>query len=466
MIHFRPITLTDRARIEHYTMQRGLYNCDLSFANIYCWREFYQTTWAEVEGMLVIRFQIDGGSATGYMQPIGGGDFKAVVKLLREEADAMGEPLRLTGLTDAAKERLESDFPAQFIFDDNRATHDYLYRREDLSRLQGKNYQPKRNHINRFVSLYPTYRYEPLSRENVTECMRLDEEWCRHRNGCREEGLSAERCAMHEAFMHLEELGIEGGCIYVEEKLVAFTYGSALNDHTFDIHVEKADTRYEGAFTIINRRFAEQLDERFTLLNREEDLGLEGLRKAKLSYYPVFLQTKHRAEIPTNEQRACQALWRSCFPQDEDCFIEQFLIRHFRAEQMLTHCDKGKTVAMLHTIPFATAWGTMRYIYGVATLPEYRHRGIATQLLHRAIEASRTAGDRGLFLIPATASLRDFYAREGFSGDLPVRFTTGDDFDFGTGVAERDRAMIHWFDEPHKWPEELHATLIHTRTNL
>ncbi len=460
MLEFRPIALTDRAHIEQYTMQRGLYNCDLSFANIYCWRHFYSTAWAEVEGFLVIRFQIDGGSATGYMQPIGEGDFGRVIGRLMQEAEATNEPLRLIGLNDEAKQALQEGFPERFIFDDNRATHDYLYRREDLSRLQGKNYQPKRNHINRFVGNYPDYRYEPLTEANIAECIRLEQEWCRHRNGCTGEGLSAERTAIHEAFAHFEALGLQGGCIYVGDQLVAFTYGSALNNHTFDIHVEKADTRYEGAFTIINRRFAEQLDERFTLLNREEDLGLEGLRKAKLSYYPAFLQPKHRAEIPTLRQCACRALWRTCFPQDEESFIEQFLIRHYCDEQMLTHEEEGKVVAMLHTIPFSTAWGTMRYIYGVATLTEYRGRGYATQLLHRAIELSRSAGDTALFLIPATEQLRTLYGREGFTGDHPVHFTTGDDFDFGTGFTERDRAMFYWLGEPQELPESLHADLI------
>ena len=460
MLEFRPITLADRARIEAYTMRRGLYNCDLSFANIYCWRKFYQTAWCEVEGFLVIRFRIDGGSATGYMQPIGEGDFASVIRCLMNEADTAGEPLRLIGLTNEAKAQLEQEFSDQFIFDDNRATHDYLYRREDLSRLQGKNYQPKRNHINRFIGNYPTYRYEPLTRANMAECIHLELEWCRHRNGCIEEGLNAEREAMQEAFAHFEVLGLQGGCIYVGDQLVAFTYGSALNDHTFDIHVEKADTRYDGAFTIINRRFAEQLDERFTLLNREEDLGIEGLRKAKLSYYPAFLQPKHRAETTTPHQRACQRLWRTCFPQDDDAFIEQFLIRHYREERMLTLEVEGEVVAMLHTIPFSTAWGTMRYIYGVATDPAHRGRGYATELLHRAIDISRAAGDAALFLIPATQSLRDLYAREGFTGDLPVHFTTGDDFDFGTGIAERDRAMCYWLDTPQSLPEHLHADLI------
>ncbi|MBR5464643.1 MAG: GNAT family N-acetyltransferase [Alistipes sp.] len=455
MIRFQPITLADRARIESYTMGRGLYNCDLSFANIFCWRAFYDTAWAEVEGFLVIRFRIDGGAKTGYMQPIGEGDFGAVIRLLIAEAEAQGEPLRLVGLTEEGKSMLEEAFPDHFAFDDNRATRDYLYRREDLSRLQGKNYQPKRNHINRFTSNYPTYRYETLTRDHFAQCIELEQEWCRHRNGCTEGGLNEERQAMVEAFDHFEELGLQGGCIYVEDRLIAFTYGSALNDHTFDIHVEKADTRYEGAFTIINRLFAEQLDPRFTLLNREEDLGLEGLRKAKLSYYPTRLQVKYRAELLDAGQQACRRLWLEAFPDEGTTYVEQFLIRHYRAEQMLTYEADGKVVAMLHLIPLRTTLGEFSYLYAVATATAYRNRGYASELIHRAIAEGRIAGKRGLFLIPASSSLRNYYAREGFSGAVPTRFFTGDDFDFGTGVVERDLAMLLPFEELEQMPDAL-----------
>ncbi len=111
---------------------------------------------------------------------------------------------------------------------------------------------------------------------------------------------------MQRAFEHFEELEMIGGCIYVGDKLVAFTYGSAVNDHTFDTHVEKADTDYDGAFTIINKLFAQHLPERFTLINREEDLGIDGLRQSKLSYHPAVIQHKFAAIHLHPDEIACK----------------------------------------------------------------------------------------------------------------------------------------------------------------
>ena len=167
-----------------------------------------------------------------------------------------------------------------FAFESDRALEDYVYNAEDLRNLTGRRYQPKRNHINRFMSEYPDFRYENLTRDRFAACMQLEREWRRAHEGHTSE-LCAEQRAMQRAFDHFEELEMLGGCIYVGDKLVAFTFGSAVNEHTFDTHVEKADTDYAGAFTIINKLFAEHLPERFTLINREEDLGLDGLRTSR-----------------------------------------------------------------------------------------------------------------------------------------------------------------------------------------
>ena len=124
-----------------------------------------------------------------------------------------------------------------------------------------------------------------------------------------------------------DELGLIGGCIYVGDRLVSFSFGSAVNDHTFDTHMEKADKEYDGAFTIINKLFAEHLPERFTLINRGEDLGLEGLRRAKLSYHPAFLQHKFMAIRLHPDELACKQLWQEAFGDDDD-FVDSFLIRY------------------------------------------------------------------------------------------------------------------------------------------
>ena len=346
----------------------------------------------------------------------------------------------------------------QFAFESDRALEDYVYNAEDLRTLPGRRYQPKRNHINRFTAEYPDYHYEVLTRDRFGECMALEREWRRAHEGHTSE-LCAEQRAMQRGFEHFEELGLLGGCIYVGERLVAFTFGSAVNDHTFDTHMEKADTEYDGAFTIINKLFAEHLPERFTLINREEDLGLEGLRRAKLSYHPAFLQHKFLAIHLHPDELACKALWQEAFGDGDD-FVDSFLIRYYSRRRALTVEEQGQTVAMLHLLPFDTELGRTTYIYGVATARSARRRGLASQLMRQAMTLIAERGDDAAFLIPTPGEewLRTFYEGFGLAGEIPVNFVSEDGFDFGTGDAATDRAMVWRRDNTTPLPEQLTAT--------
>lgn len=458
MIEFRPVRLEDRATIERFTMSSDITNCDLSFANMFCWQEVYHSAWAIVDGFLVIRFHIDGGDRLGYMQPVGEGDCARIIPALREDAHAHGQRLRIIGLTDRGREMIRQMHIGQFAFESDRALEDYVYAADDLRNLPGRRYQPKRNHINRFMAEYPDYRYEELTPDRFDECMQLEREWRRNHEGHTSE-LRAEQRAMQRAFAHFAELGMTGGCIYVGERMVAFTYGSAVNDHTFDTHVEKADTDYDGAFTVINCLFARHLPERFTLINREEDLGIEGLRRAKLSYHPAVIQHKFTAIHLHPDELACKELWQTCFG-DEEQFIDSFLIRYYSRRRMLSIERDGRMAAMLHLLPFESELGRTTYIYGVATAPEYRGRGLATELMREAMRLAGERGDDALFLIPTPGEewLRDFYGGFGLEGRIPVEFVTRDGFDFGTGRAADDVAMLWLRDPARPRPERLRCT--------
>ncbi len=458
MIEFRPVRLEDRATIERFTMSSDITNCDLSFANMFCWQEVYHSAWAIVDGFLVIRFHIDGGDRLGYMQPVGEGDCARIIPALREDAHAHGQRLRIIGLTDRGREMIRQMHIGQFAFESDRALEDYVYAADDLRNLPGRRYQPKRNHINRFMAEYPDYRYEELTPDRFDECMQLEREWRRNHEGHTSE-LCAEQRAMQRAFAHFAELGMTGGCIYVGERMVAFTYGSAVNDHTFDTHVEKADTDYDGAFTVINCLFARHLPERFTLINREEDLGIEGLRRAKLSYHPAVIQHKFTAIHLHPDELACKELWQTCFG-DEEQFIDSFLIRYYSRRRMLSIERDGRMAAMLHLLPFESELGRTTYIYGVATAPEYRGRGLATELMREAMRLAGERSDDALFLIPTPGEewLRDFYGGFGLEGRIPVEFVTRDGFDFGTGRAADDVAMLWLRDPARPRPERLRCT--------
>ena len=189
MIEFKPVRLEDKQIIERHTMPSGILNCDLAFANMYCWQAMYHSAWAVIDGFLVIRFHIGGGEKIGYMQPVGEGDFAGIIPALREDAHAHGQRLRLIGLTDEGREMIRNMHAGLFAFESDRALEDYVYNAEDLRNLTGRRYQPKRNHINRFMSEYPDFRYENLTRDRFAECMQLEREWRRAH-----EGRSFRRC--------------------------------------------------------------------------------------------------------------------------------------------------------------------------------------------------------------------------------------------------------------------------------
>ena len=158
--------------------------------------------------------------------------------------------------------------------------------------MKGNKFQQKRNHVNRFKKTYPNWEYKSATPELIKLCIEKENEWYESNDDYKHQDIGNERQALLFAMTHAEEIGVKGGVLFVDNKVVAFTFGYPINHKTFGVHFEKADINYTGAFTVINQMFANDIPEEFEYINREEDLGIEGLRKAKLSYNPEFLITK------------------------------------------------------------------------------------------------------------------------------------------------------------------------------
>ncbi|WP_319504124.1 DUF2156 domain-containing protein [Bacteroides graminisolvens] len=290
MIEFKDLTVEDKDTITSFTMNSCRRNCDLSFSNLCSWRFMYNTKFAVIDNFLVFKFWLHG--RVSYMMPVGQGDpEKELIEKLIEDSQLEGEPLRLMGVCQGMKKRLNDILPEEFEFTTNRDYSDYIYLRSDLATLTGKKFQSKRNHINRFKKEY-TYKYVPITPDRVQECLYLEAEWCKANDCDKQDGTGNERQAIVFALEHFEELGLSGGILYANDKIVAFTFGMPINKETFGVHVEKADTTVDGAYAMINFEFANHIPETFTYINREEDLGIEGLRKAKLSYQPETILEK------------------------------------------------------------------------------------------------------------------------------------------------------------------------------
>ena len=301
MIPFKDITLADKDTITSFTMKSDRRNCDLSFSNLCSWRFLYDTQFAVVDNFLVFKFWA--GEQLAYMMPVGTGDLKAVLWELIEDARKENQHFCMLGVCSNMRADLEAILPGQFTFTEDRDYADYIYLRSDLSTLKGKKFQAKRNHINRFRNTYPDYEYTPITPDRIQECLDLEAEWCKVNNCDQQEGTGNERRALIYALHNFEALGLTGGILHVNSKIVAFTFGMPINHETFGVHVEKADTSIEGAYAMINYEFANRIPEQYIYINREEDLGIEGLRKAKLSYQPATILEKYMAclkEHPMN----------------------------------------------------------------------------------------------------------------------------------------------------------------------
>ena len=288
-INFKRPMLADRDEINRYLAYADTRSCEMTFANTYLWARHYDIGFAIVEDMLVFGHT---AGETSFTVPVGPGDLKKTVDTLMAYCEEKKVPFQLHNVTEEEFARLEALYPGVFSIEYEREYADYVYETEKLANLSGKKYHSKKNHINKFKNLYPDWSYEPVTKENIEECFQMALRW-RELNGCEEdEEKHAEICVTLNFLRLFEELEMRGGALRVDGKIVAFTIGEPVGKDTLVVHIEKAFADVQGAYTMINQQFAEHEGEGFTYLNREEDMGEEGLRKAKMSYKPVFLIEK------------------------------------------------------------------------------------------------------------------------------------------------------------------------------
>lgn len=296
MIVFKPLEPSMRAEYETYLMSRGERGCEYSFTNLYLWGRQQA---AVLDGQLIFFSQFNRKSV--YLFPVGAGDRKPALDAIIADAKERGIPCRLTGLTHDDCAELELLFPGRFRYHFDRDSFDYVYDINDLADLAGRKYQKKRNHLNRFRQAHPNHCLQPITDENVAQAEALVAQWYTLRLQQNPHGdYQMEQAAIRKALGQREALGLDGLLLTVDGEPVAMTMGSPLNSDTFDIHFEKALDIADGAYPAINQGFAAYLREKYPQLrwlNREDDLGLEGLRKAKLSYCPDHLVEKSWAHL-------------------------------------------------------------------------------------------------------------------------------------------------------------------------
>lgn len=273
--------------------------CDISPVNLFLYSHKYNTKVLVNKGWLFRKYEEAGFIYYGFPVCLEKTNFTLAEALsfIQKDAEAQGFKAMLFFATDRQIEKLNTaQLPFSVKFSKNRNLTDYLYLTEKLSTLTGSKLQKKRNHINQFKKKHPNHSYISLTKENLSLAMEVEEKWfgayCQKYGAEESKELQVEKKLIELALANYEELELSGGLVLVEQKPVAFCLGSKINSETTDIHFEKALDPYakDGAYAFINQSFASTLSTKY--INREEDLGLENLRKAKESYFPDLLLEK------------------------------------------------------------------------------------------------------------------------------------------------------------------------------
>ena len=291
MIDWKDVELKDKERVEAMICACGCYNADYSFANMFMWAHEYEPKICFTENRLLV----GNPKWNMYSYPKGDGDVRPAMDMLLEEAHAKGDKLVIRGLTDKTMEEFRAIYGDAFEISEDRDNADYLYTADKLCNLAGRHLSSKRNHINKFER-NGDWELVKINADNVDAARQFVAEFYKEKD---DPELASEAIAIECMFNNYEALGFIGGLLYQKGMPVAFSAGTRLGAQAFDVHFEKALPNVEGAYTMINREFARLVCSEFPEIeyfNREEDMGLEGLRKAKLSYHPDILLMKYFAK--------------------------------------------------------------------------------------------------------------------------------------------------------------------------
>jgi hypothetical protein len=276
-MQFKPITLEDKPTFDSFFKKYPSNISDMTFTNLFAWRESKKYKFAVVDEHLVVRF------GNRFLQPIGEEPEKVITKIFSEFNDVSFERV---------EKKIAMKVKDNFKVEEDRDMFDYVYSVQELIELKGRKFEAKRNLVKQFEQ----YDLEvcKLTEDNMADFLKLQRQWCELR-GCDDNDLLvAENDAIMEALKHFKEFNLCGICVRKDNIIAGFAIGERLNENTYVEHFEKGDTKYKGVYQFMLREFAKAISKKAEFLNREQDLGIPGLRKSKESYNPVKMVEKYR----------------------------------------------------------------------------------------------------------------------------------------------------------------------------
>lgn len=434
MLEFRKPRLQDQALIKKRLYEGATDGTCYSFGSIITWGDVYAVEIAEYKNMLIMRGRDEGGRY--YVYPSGDGDIKEAVEAMMADAEKDGEPFLLAQLLPAHMKTVKQLFPDTFDFFYDRDSAEYVYSVKNMADLPGKSFHGKKGHINAFFRKHENIHIDPITDDNIHQCLEIAAQWLADRDDENGE-LIHEYGAIERAVKHYKTLGFSGMILYADGKPVAFTMGEPIKNNTFCTHFEKASPDYRDAYPVINNGFTKLMLSSYEYVNREEDTGSAGLRKAKLSYNPVFLLDKYYAVPKDDPQRkfradegdipALKQLWKTVFG-DPDHVIDYFFDRAVKTYDIYAYKTEGMIVSAFYLIDADIVECNTRkkakYLYAAATLPAYRNNGFMGKMIEYAAAYLGALGYDYLFLCPAEESLFRYYDKFGFKPSFKEKYYT------------------------------------------
>lgn len=296
---FKDITINDKKEIELYTKQTNYFLCDYCFTDIFLWRYNYSTKFCIENDFLFLKIKTKEEKKEMYLTPLGKGDLKSAITSIIEDAKTKEIPFVMLSVPEKLKSEIEEIMPDTFIFTETPENADYIYLAENMINLSGKKLHSKRNFINRFKEVYENrWSYEDITDKNIEEVFKYQLDWYEeNRKISNDNSLFSEISVIATALKNFNELDLKGGLLRIDGKIVAFTLASKSFEDMYTIQIEKAEHSINGAYQMINNEFAKRNFQNVKYVDREEDLGIEGLRKAKQSYKPVLMGINYTAVL-------------------------------------------------------------------------------------------------------------------------------------------------------------------------
>lgn len=428
MIHFRNIELEDQKTYNAHLFADAMHGCHYSFSNLFMWG---LQGIAYLQDHIVLHSQFD--CHCFYPFPIGNGDKKAVLDAIFADAKERGVCPCLTGLNETDKETLETLYPNQFYYHADRSNYDYVYDINDLADLKGRKLHRKRNHLKHFKKNHPDYTVTPITMENMDRVRAFVSDWYQLKLDENPDGdYHHEQAALEKAFTYYDALSMEGLLLEENDEVLGFTMASQMSPDTYDVHYEKARGDVDGAYTTINSEFAQYLRNKhphIKYLDREEDLGIPGLRKAKMSYFPHHMVKKYKAlplqlslifcEPEASTLPQLRNLWKEAFG-DNDTFLDNFYSTAFdksRCRVALAQNDANDSnepdclnlAAALYWFDCTIDNQRIAYVYAVATAKEFRGQGVCHLLLQNTHKHLIALGYSSVILVPGNEALVHLY---------------------------------------------------------